>query len=190
MSTERIVLPLANLGCGGGGSLRLEQAILRVEGVSGAVVNPATEMAYIEYDPQRVQRAAFDTLIAAEGFGGDNAAATAAAPVVTAGGGRGLPPDTVGLVTVIWMCSLPLIALLVVPLLGIRAGAGLSVALLGAGLLFCWLHHRRRAAGPSEGRQPVISGASAKAPRVPFIGFDRSRPSRARAPRQIREISS
>ena len=50
---ERITLPINGLTCWGGGSLAIERVILRVEGVRNAYVNPATEMAYVEYDPAR-----------------------------------------------------------------------------------------------------------------------------------------
>lgn len=52
--TARVVLPILGLSCGGGGALGLERALLRVPGVLRVYVNPATEMAYVEYDPARV----------------------------------------------------------------------------------------------------------------------------------------
>jgi cation transport ATPase len=51
MSTQRITLPIYNLGCGGGGSLTIEGALVKTAGVAQAYVNPATEMAYVVYDP-------------------------------------------------------------------------------------------------------------------------------------------
>jgi cation transport ATPase len=51
MSTQRITLPIYNLGCGGGGSLKIEGALTKTPGVAQAYVNPATEMAYVVYDP-------------------------------------------------------------------------------------------------------------------------------------------
>lgn len=47
----RVVLPVYGLACGGGGALTAERALARVPGVVRAYVNPATEMAYVEYDP-------------------------------------------------------------------------------------------------------------------------------------------
>ena len=49
----RITIALLNLGCGGGGSLAIERALSKVPGVREAYVNPATEVAYIEFDPSR-----------------------------------------------------------------------------------------------------------------------------------------
>lgn len=46
---ERVTLPILGLGCGGGGSSTIERQLLRTPGVLWAYVNPATEMAYIEY---------------------------------------------------------------------------------------------------------------------------------------------
>lgn len=51
MTTQRITLPIYNLGCGGGGTLSIERALAKVPGVAYAYVNPLTEMAYIEFDP-------------------------------------------------------------------------------------------------------------------------------------------
>lgn len=51
---QRLTLPIENLGCGGGGTLTIERQLVRTAGVMHAYVNPATEMAYIEYDPTRI----------------------------------------------------------------------------------------------------------------------------------------
>ncbi len=50
----RVTLPIAGLMCGGGGALTIERALQQVPGVIRAYVNPATEMAYVEYDPDLV----------------------------------------------------------------------------------------------------------------------------------------
>lgn len=50
--TEHITIAITGFGCGGGGSLVVERAIASVRGVIRVYVNPATEMAYVEYDPQ------------------------------------------------------------------------------------------------------------------------------------------
>ena len=49
----RVTLPLADLMRGGGDAVTVEQALGEVPGVVHAYVNPSTEMAYIEYDPER-----------------------------------------------------------------------------------------------------------------------------------------
>jgi len=54
MKTQRITLPIYDLSCGGGGVLIIERALARTPGVVYAYVNPATEMAYVEYDPALV----------------------------------------------------------------------------------------------------------------------------------------
>ena len=51
MKTQRITLPIYDLSCGGGGVLIVERALARTSGVVYVYVNPATEMAYVEYDP-------------------------------------------------------------------------------------------------------------------------------------------
>ena len=49
----RVTLPLADLMRGGGDAVTVERALGEVPGVLHAYVNPSTEMAYIEYDPER-----------------------------------------------------------------------------------------------------------------------------------------
>ncbi len=51
MKTQRITIPIDDLSCGGGGVLIIERALVRTPGVVRVYVNPATEMAYVEYDP-------------------------------------------------------------------------------------------------------------------------------------------
>ncbi len=70
MATERITIPIYGLGSGGGGSSTIERALAKEIGITRATVNPATEMAYVEYDPAVthgeqivavVRRVGFDT---------------------------------------------------------------------------------------------------------------------------------
>ena len=51
MKNQRITMPVYDLSCGGGGVLIIERALARTSGVVYVYVNPATEMAYVEYDP-------------------------------------------------------------------------------------------------------------------------------------------
>ena len=51
MKTQRITLPINDLSCGGGGALIVERALAQTSGVVYVYVSPATEMAYIVYDP-------------------------------------------------------------------------------------------------------------------------------------------
>jgi hypothetical protein len=46
--------------------------------------------------------------------------------------------DTMGLVLAVWLCALPFIGFLLVPVFGISAAFGAALALLIAMLLFCW----------------------------------------------------
>ncbi len=54
MSTARLTMAIYGLSCGGGGALTVERALAKLPGVVRVYVNPATEMAYIEYDPTRL----------------------------------------------------------------------------------------------------------------------------------------
>lgn len=51
MATIRTALPVSLRACGGGERSAAERILLRSVGVQAAYVNPATEMAYVEYDP-------------------------------------------------------------------------------------------------------------------------------------------
>jgi len=51
MTTRRIALPVFSLVCTSGDAHTIEHALARVPGVRHVYVNPATEMAYVEYDP-------------------------------------------------------------------------------------------------------------------------------------------
>ncbi|MEO7910397.1 MAG: heavy metal-associated domain-containing protein [Roseiflexaceae bacterium] len=81
MKNERVTLPIYNLGCDGGGSLTIERALTKAPGVTQAYVNPATEMAYVVYNPALAQPDELAAAIARAGFGppisatrGENAA--------------------------------------------------------------------------------------------------------------------
>lgn len=50
MRTARLTIAIYGLACGGGGALTVERVLVRSRGVLRAYVNPATEMAYVEYD--------------------------------------------------------------------------------------------------------------------------------------------
>jgi copper chaperone CopZ len=54
MNTQTIILSIHYLGCGGGGALALERALAGVPGVNRVYVNPATEMAYIDCESDRI----------------------------------------------------------------------------------------------------------------------------------------
>jgi len=65
---ERVTIPIIGLGCGGGGSLGLEHALAKVPGVVRAYVNPATEMAYVEYSNAVTNPQKLVASVQAEGF--------------------------------------------------------------------------------------------------------------------------
>lgn len=62
-------LPVYNLSCGGGGALTIERVLSHSSGVMQVYVNPATEMAYIEYDPLQSDPDKLATAIECAGFG-------------------------------------------------------------------------------------------------------------------------
>jgi len=52
MNAQRALhVPIHGLGCGGGGATTIERELGRAPGVLRVYVNPATEVAYIDYDP-------------------------------------------------------------------------------------------------------------------------------------------
>lgn len=69
MKTRRVTLSIQGLACGGGGALTVERALEKVYGVAQAYVNPATEMAYIEYDSDRTDPGLLIAAVERMGFG-------------------------------------------------------------------------------------------------------------------------
>jgi Heavy-metal-associated domain len=63
---ERVTLPITDLN--GGGPLSIERSLLKVEGVRNAYVNPAMEMAYVEYDPSCCNPEQLSAAIAHSGY--------------------------------------------------------------------------------------------------------------------------
>jgi len=86
MKSERITLPIYNLGCGGGGALAIEHALMKAPGVMQAYVNPLTEMVYIMYDPAAANPEQLAGVIDRIGYGAphparhDHTATTAPTP--------------------------------------------------------------------------------------------------------------
>jgi cation transport ATPase len=76
MTTQRITMPIYDLGCGGSEALLIERAVARTPGVLSAYVNSALEMAYITFDPDRCTADQVSAAVAACGFhtGPDHAA--------------------------------------------------------------------------------------------------------------------
>lgn len=68
MKNQRITLPIFDLSCGGGGVLIVERALARTAGVVYVYVNPATEMAYVEYDPVQVDPGRLAQVVEHAGF--------------------------------------------------------------------------------------------------------------------------
>jgi len=67
-SRARVTLPIVGLACGGGGAFAVERTLQQTPGVVRAYVNPATEMAYVEYDPARTDQSALERVISSLGY--------------------------------------------------------------------------------------------------------------------------
>lgn len=68
-ATQHVDLPVYRLGCGGGGALTVERQLAKTRGVTRVYVNPATEMAYVDYDPTRIDADGLRTVIVKAGYG-------------------------------------------------------------------------------------------------------------------------
>jgi hypothetical protein len=66
---------------------------------------------------------------------------------------RGPYSDEMLLALALWLCSLPLVAIFVLPWLGLKAAAGLAAALFVVALLACWGACDRNLMGRRE-REP------------------------------------
>ena len=67
MPINRTALPLSSAVCGGE-YLTVERLLLGVPGVGTALVNPASEMAYVEYDPGLTDPDALFAVLKQAGF--------------------------------------------------------------------------------------------------------------------------
>lgn len=68
MDITRLTIAIYGLGCGGGGALTVERALAKLPGVVRVHINPATEMAYVEYDSARLRWEQVAAAIEAVGF--------------------------------------------------------------------------------------------------------------------------
>ena len=67
MPTIRTALPLCSHICGGEVHT-VEHLLSEVDGVLTALVNPVSEMAYVEYDPTRTDQEALKAVLKHSGF--------------------------------------------------------------------------------------------------------------------------
>ena len=65
---QRLTFEIDGLTCGGGGALTAERALAQVTGVTQAYVNPLTEMAYVEFDPDATSEQQLVAVVADLGF--------------------------------------------------------------------------------------------------------------------------
>ena len=70
-SARRVTIAIHGLTRDGDGTLAVEQSIVQTPGVVWALVNPLTEMAYVEYDPSRVRPEQLAAAVRQVGFKAD-----------------------------------------------------------------------------------------------------------------------
>ena len=69
MSSRRVDISVTGLLCAGGAALSLERSLKRRGGVVDAYVNPATSIAYVSYDDQKVSATELAAIVREHGFG-------------------------------------------------------------------------------------------------------------------------
>ena len=65
---RRLRIPVFDLACGGGSATSIERTLAATDGVLHAYVNPATETAYVDYDPAEVDPWAIARAIQKAGY--------------------------------------------------------------------------------------------------------------------------
>ena len=68
MNTQSVRIPVFGLTCGAGDMSTVERALSRTHGVVEAYGNPATEAAYVTYDPTAVTVAELQLAIEQAGY--------------------------------------------------------------------------------------------------------------------------
>lgn len=68
MGTIRTALPVSLHACSGGDGITVVGILFRVNGVQTVYLNPATEMAYVEFDPALTSPPALFEIIKQAGF--------------------------------------------------------------------------------------------------------------------------
>ena len=61
-------IPVLGLGCGGSGAITIERELAATDGVRRVYVNPATETAYVDYDPAETDACALARAIERAGY--------------------------------------------------------------------------------------------------------------------------
>lgn len=67
--TQRLTLPLYDLGCSSGDALTVERILARQPGVLEVYANPATETAYVKYDPTLTDEERLAAVVKNVGYG-------------------------------------------------------------------------------------------------------------------------
>ena len=64
----KLRIPVYDLGCGGAGASTVERELAATDGVMSAYVNPATETAYVDFDPAEADAWSFVRAIERAGY--------------------------------------------------------------------------------------------------------------------------
>ena len=65
---RNLQIPVLDLGCGGAGVQTVERELAATDGVVRVYVNPATETAYVDYDPAETDALALVRAVERAGF--------------------------------------------------------------------------------------------------------------------------
>lgn len=66
--THGLRIPIYGLGCGGAGAAEVERELAATDGVFRVYVNPATETAYVDFDPAETDALSLSTAIERAGY--------------------------------------------------------------------------------------------------------------------------
>jgi len=66
--TRELRIPIYGLGCGGSGAAEIERELAATDGVFRVYVNPATETAYVDYDPAETDALSLSRAIEKAGY--------------------------------------------------------------------------------------------------------------------------
>lgn len=104
MRTQHTTVPLQPMGCGSTGRVAVERTLRALPGVLEASVNPVTEMAYVEFDPEQCREEEVVAAVRSTGYGETRTDRAIGAPP-SSSNGPALTQGRVAVAAALWLAA-------------------------------------------------------------------------------------